>query len=262
MSEHTIREYESGDEDRVRELVESSMTTSYALSPREIDAILESEYLDETLLNPREDAFVVVVETEETVVGAAGATFGDDETALQWIHVDPERRGQGVGTALFERISEEFDERGVETKRAIALSANTNAGAFFERYGYGKVDERQREIGGEDMVEYVYEEGAETDDEEADEESAGNESAPDYPDSVTGEDGEELYLGRGDDDLVPASEGFFVASYTDSDQSERYGYYCLNCESLNASMDSMERIRCGECGNTHNPDEEYDGSYL
>jgi ribosomal protein S18 acetylase RimI-like enzyme len=262
MTEHALREYESGDEGRVRELVESSMTTSYALSPREIDAILESDYLDETLLHPREDAFVVVAETDGTVVGAASATFGDDETAVQWIHVDPERRGAGVGTALFERISEEFDERGVEAKRAITLSANTNAGAFFERFGYGKVDERQREIGDEDLVEYVFEEGAETEESDADQASAGNESVPDYPDSVAGEDGEELYLGGEDDDIVPASEGYFVATYTESDRSERYGYYCLNCESPDVSMDSMETIRCNDCGNTRNPDEEYDGSYL
>lgn len=261
MAEHTLREYDSGDGERIRELVESSMTASYALSPNEIESILQSDYLDETLVNPRDDAAVFVAEVDGTVVGAVSATFGEEESAVQWLHVDPEWRGEQIGTALFERVSEAFDEHDAETKRAIALSANTNAGAFFERFGYGKVDERQREIGGQDVVEYVYEEGSETDEGEASRESAGNESVPDYPDSVTGEDGEELYLG-GEDDLVPASEGYFVATYTESDRSERHGYYCLNCESADVSMDSMERIRCGDCGNTRNPDEEYDGSYL
>ena len=36
----------------------------------------------------------------------------------------------------------------------------------------------------------------------------------------------------------------------------------LDALHLDAMVDEMERIECGDCGNRHAADEEYDGSYL
>lgn len=263
MAEPTIRPVESDDAERLRELVDSSMTTSYALSPNDIDAILQSDYLEETLFDPSDDSetVVYVAELDGVLAGVASATFDSDDAAIRWLHVDPERRGAGVGSALFERLAEEFEERGSDQKRAVALAANTTAGAFFERFGYGKVDERQTEIGGRETVEYVYQEGAEEESDEmpSDDPAAEQEEVPDYPDNVTGEDGEELFLGE---DAFLGTEGHLVPTYTDADRSEEYGYYCLNCESIDVSMSSMDRIRCANCGNTRKPGTDYDDSYL
>ncbi|MFC6723934.1 DUF5816 domain-containing protein, partial [Halobium palmae] len=90
------------------------------------------------------------------------------------------------------------------------------------------------------------------------EETGDGADALDAPDTVTA-DGEEVYPG---DDPFEGSEGQFVSTFRDPGRTERFGYYCLNCESTDVSMDSMEQIRCENCGNTRKPDDDYDGAYL
>ena len=69
----------------------------------------------------------VVAEDDGEVVGFVEA---EPDNVVRWLHVDPERRGLGVGTALFERAVSEIEDRDDEP-RAITLSANTSSGAFF-----------------------------------------------------------------------------------------------------------------------------------
>ncbi|HET7324804.1 MAG TPA: DUF5816 domain-containing protein, partial [Halococcus sp.] len=33
------------------------------------------------------------------------------------------------------------------------------------------------------------------------------------------------------------------------DESDKYGYFCANCETLDNAMDTMGRVKCNECGN-------------
>ena len=273
-SDPELRPAETDDAERVRELVESSMTTSYALSPQDIENILDAEFAADDLRERFEDgdAIALVAELDGVVAGYAQATVDGDEGEIRWLHVDPERRGAGVGTALFERVVSELEDRGVEEPRAVALAANTEEGRFFERFDFVEVDERQTDIGDRESVEYVYAEGGSAaaeeeraSDDETDAqatEAGGTEvtfDVDELPDSVTTEDGQDVYL---DADPIAGSEGPFVQTFEDSDRSEKYGYYCANCGSTDVTMDNMERIKCGNCGNTHKPDEDYDASYL
>ncbi|MFC4550528.1 MULTISPECIES: GNAT family N-acetyltransferase [Halorussus] len=269
-SDPELRRAETDDAERVRELVESSMTTSYALSPQDIETILDAEFAADDLRERFEDGDVIafVAELDGVVAGYAQATVDGDEGEIRWLHVDPERRGAGVGTALFERLESELSDRGIEDPQAVALAANTEEGRFFERFDFAQVDERQTEIGDRDSVEYVYAEGGDaesesaTDDDAQATEAGGTEvtfDVDELPDSVTTEDGQEVYLDEG---LIAGSEGPFVQTFEDSDRSDKYGYYCANCGSTDVTMDNMERIKCGNCGNTHKPDEDYDASYL
>ncbi len=270
-SEPTVRQAEADDAGRIRELVESSMTASYALSPQDIETILEATVAPETLEERVDDETIVLLaELDGTVAGVVEATFvdGGEGAEIHRLHVDAERRGAGVGTALFERVRSDLGERGVDDPRAVTLSANTSAGAFFERFGFGQVGERTVDIGGRETVQYLYAADA-----DADEESAGGTASEkddgdattsgDYdgeiPETATGEDGTTLYLGG---DPFEGSEGYFVRTFSDEDRSEEYGYYCLHCESGDVSVDEMERVRCGNCGNTRKPDDDYDGAYL
>ncbi|MUV58318.1 DUF5816 domain-containing protein [Halogeometricum sp. CBA1124] len=61
---------------------------------------------------------------------------------------------------------------------------------------------------------------------------------------------------------MSGTEGAFVPTYLDDGLNEEYGYYCGNCDSTDVSIDSMERLRCANCGNTRKPDEGYDDAYL
>ncbi|MBX0297949.1 GNAT family N-acetyltransferase [Haloarcula nitratireducens] len=259
-SEPTLRLAEFDDAERIEELVESSMTASYALSPQDIEMISEAVF-DTDHIRDRIDSsetIVVVAELDDVVAGVVEATLDEDESEIQWLHVDPERRGAGVGTALFERIQSELADEGIEEPRAVTLAANTSAGTFFERFGFKQIDERTTDIGGRESVEYVFTAQA---DEEAqqDESESDADQPPEIPETASAMDDTELYLGE---DPFQGTEGWFVETFSDADRSEQYGYYCLNCGSADVAMDNMERVRCGDCGNTRKPDDDYDGAYL
>lgn len=257
----TLRHAESDDAPRIRELVESSITSSYALSPQDIETILDAEFDQEAIRDRIDgsDTIVLVAEVDGVVAGVAEASPDDDEH-IRWLHVDPERRGAGAGTALFERICSELEDQGVESPRAVTMAANTSSGTFFERLGLEQEGERTVDIGGRDTVQYVYAENVDdSTDEEADSAAEDEDEPPDYPDSVTVDDGTDVFLG---DDPFRGTEGWFASTFSDEERSEEYGFYCLNCDSADVSMNDMERVRCANCGNTHKPGENYDGAYL
>lgn len=258
----TVRVAEDDDADRLHELIESSMTSSYALSPQDIETIIEAVFEVETLRDriSAPDTSVVLAEVDGVIAGVVEASYSDSEGEIRWLHVDPERRGLGVGTALFDRIRSEIDDDAAGLQ-AATLAANTSAGAFLERFGFEQVDERNTNIGGQEIVEYVYSAGdsATSASDESDAETAESEPAPDYPETTTLADGTKVHLGS---DPFKGSEGLLVRTFTDAEHSEQHGYYCLHCDSGDVSMGEMEQIRCGDCGNTRKPDDAYDGAYL
>ncbi|MFB6207181.1 MAG: GNAT family N-acetyltransferase [Haloglomus sp.] len=264
LDQITVRGAERNDIARIREIARDSLTSSYALSPDDIETIVEVAFAEDALAERLDDAAasVLVAEAEEEDV-AGFVTSADGE--IEWLHVDPERRGRGVGTALFKHAVETLEDE-TDTVRAATLAANTSSGAFFERFDLERVAERQTELGSLELAEYVYApSGAEEEESDSGREAETAESAEpmerddlDLPDEVE-VDGRTLTLA---DESLPGSEGGFVVTYTDEDENEEHGYICANCESMDVTVDSMNRIRCGNCGNTHRPKEKYDGSYL
>lgn len=110
-----------------------------------VGAIL-SAWIDETPWMPRvhtraEDiafadmmvdrGWVTVSETAEDVLGFI-ARDGDDIHAL---YIDPEARGQGIGSALLASAMEHEDQLTLWT-----FQANTRAQAFYERHGFAPVE--------------------------------------------------------------------------------------------------------------------------
>lgn len=281
-----LRDADSTDTDRVRELARSTMTTAYALSPRQLDAIVEERFEEGPLERAIEDDGAVVLVAEngdggsgsegaegETIVGFVEGWTSDGRSELRWLFVDPEHRGREIGTRLFEEVGEILRENGAEAVQATVLEANTEGGTFFERLGLEQADQREVEIGGESFVEYVYAESG--DDEPSAGESASESEGTDALDAdlprtearegetvATTGDGTETYLDR--EAVESGVEAPFVVAYTDEAHTDRYGYYCGNCGSLDTVVDESERIECTECGNTHTERsaEAYDDSYL
>jgi ribosomal protein S18 acetylase RimI-like enzyme len=255
----TIRGAERTDIARIREIARDSLTSSYALSPDDIEMLVEVAFAEETLADRLDDAAASLLVAEaDDIVGFVTSADGE----IDWLHVDPERRGRGAGTALFERAVDSL-EGGSDPVRATTLAANTSSGAFFERFDFERVAERQTVLGNLELAEYVYAPAGATEraSDSGREADAGEPAEPterddlDLPDEVA-VDGGTVMLG---DESVPGSEGGFVVT---DDGDEAYGYLCANCESMDVTVGSMNRIRCGECGNTHRPKAEYDGSYL
>ena len=281
-----LREATDADTGRVSELARSTMTTAYALSPQQLDTIFEERFEEGPLTDAieSEDRVVLVAEDGESEVDEepeiVGFVLGErrEETGeLRWLFVDPEHRGKGVGTELYDAGTEALSEDDASHITASVLEANTQGGTFFERVGLEEADDRQAEIGEQSFVEFVYAEPSVVD--AADDESADGTDQPDsdatdltdadLPGTETREDttiartdDTEVYLDR--EDPKSGTDAPFVVTYTDADHTERHGYYCGNCGSLDTVVDESEQIECSDCGNSHTPrsGEVYDGSYL
>lgn len=271
-----LREPDSGDAERIREVARSAMTASYALSPQQIDAIVEAEFGDEQLAQAGADSdtvgFVAEDGNEEstTVVALALGGLDGNTGAVRWLLVDPEHRGNGIGTELFETTVETLRDRGVEQVQANTLKANADGSRFFERFEYVRTDERPVEFEEESLVEYVYTEPSAASGESKTDSAKTDAGEVDFPDAevqdgvltATADDGQQVYVDR--DHEESGTEDSFFPAYEDAEFTERFGFYCANCGSVDISVDTVDRMRCGECGNSHasRSSESYDDSYL
>ncbi len=272
-----IRELSSNDMERVRELAESALTTSYALSPQQIETLAEEQFGEERLSRELDDsdAVVRVADNEEwdTIVGVVVGEHDDtgdvDAGEVRWLFVDPEHRGEDIGQQLFEAATEALRERGAEQLRATALESNTEGHQFFERFGFEETGRRQVNVGDESLVQYVYAESSSGDEDSANSQDADTVRTDDLPntesdggETTVATDSGRVYLDL--DAPESGTEDAFFPAYTDETYDEQFGYYCSNCGSLDTSMGNVERIECSDCGNTHasRSTEEYDDSYL
>ncbi|GAA0679730.1 GNAT family N-acetyltransferase [Natronoarchaeum mannanilyticum] len=264
------------------------MTADYAISPQQIDAVVDDQFGRDRLEGSSgdADATYVVAETddeveESTVAGVVVGRVADAIGEIRWLFVDPEHRGKGIGTSLFEAARDELREDGAEELRMYPLEEATQGPQFAERLGFEQIGDREIEIGGESFVEYAYAEasGDEAESASGDAEPSASESGDAAGDSTesttfpnteerdghrttTTDDGEQLYVDT-DDEQSGTAAAFFPV-YEDEAFEERYGFYCGNCGSLDVSVDQMDRYECSECGNSHasRSDQSYDDSHL
>ena len=266
-----LRRPEAADIGRIMEVAESSMTTSYRLSPQQIEAVSHDQFGEERLtqqIDSSEAVLFVAEITEETdepvIVGFVEGTLDEPWGEVNWLFVDPEHRGEGIGTRLQETVTETLREEGAEHIRMAILEANTEGDQFLEQFGFEHTDERRIEVGDESLVEHVYT------DPSVDVEPSEETDDADMPDTetytgsttATTEDGTQVFIA--DEEEESGTEGSFFVTYTDEEHTEKLGYYCSNCGSLETSVDNMDRIECSNCGNTHasRSEEAYDDSYL
>lgn len=240
-----VREATVDDHEAIGEIANRSLETSYSLSPATIESAVEEWYGPEAFAERLEDddTLVFVAEDDgETAAFSESVVTEGGQGDLQWLHVRPDRRGQGIGTALFEHTRERLEEAGANYLRGRVLADNHAGVAFYKKHGFEKVDETTLDIDGDAHVEYVL----------LDAES-------EQLRSVVTDDGEVVYVDQFDEEI--GSEAPFNTVYTDPARTDRYGYYCTNCEALATTMDSMGRMRCPACGNTRKP-VRWDASYM
>lgn len=247
-----IRPADPDDRERIEAVARDSFRSSYSLSPQQIETIVEEEFTDATLTQRLEDPDTVVlvadhtVEDREEVFGFVDVATGR-EAMIRWLHVDPEARGEGIATALIERVREEIDETPVTAR---VLDDAVEGGEFLEGFGLEQSGNDQVTVGGEEFAVTLFTEGEGTDD--------SNEPAVAVPESVA-VDGADRPVDR--DDAVPGREAPFFSVYSDEDGEDPYGYFCSQCGSTDVSADGLDRLECGNCGNVHLADE-WDGAYL
>ncbi|SEW17115.1 GNAT family N-acetyltransferase [Natrinema salifodinae] len=271
-----IREPEPDEAARIQEVVDSSMTTSFRLSPGQIDAITDEQLGEETVTEKIDDdeTLLLVAETGEDIEGDAVAGFVEGRLAgdwgeVAWLFVDPEHRGHGIGTELYEAGTEALRDQGAEHVCVTVLEANTEGHQFVERFGFEHDGDRRVEIAEESFVKYVYTEPDvdadlpnESTAEDADEDEFPETETTDGQLTATTDDGETVYIARDEEESGTAAS--FYTAYEDEDHADQFGFYCANCGSLDTSLGNMDRIECGDCGNSHasRSGESYDDSYL
>ncbi|WP_256297982.1 GNAT family N-acetyltransferase [Haloarchaeobius salinus] len=97
-----------------------------------------------------EDTFLVAETDHGTVVGFGTALperrdhlVADVDGEVTALYVDPDRAGEGVGTALLDALHERLREAGTT---AAACWASANAAGFYEHRGYERVTTHRHEF--------------------------------------------------------------------------------------------------------------------
>lgn len=243
----TVRTATTEDCETILGISERSFQASYSLSPEQIETIVEEEFGSEPLTARIEDpeSLVVVAESDGEVVGFADANL--ESGTLRWLHVDPMSRGQGFGTALTERVTKELADRD-HSFTAQILDEATEGESFLEQFGLNRTNTTSVAFRNLELSAHVYSE-------------SGKETDPNEPVVAVPETIEETGRPVDRDEPIPGVEAPFFVVYTEADSDEQAGYFCSNCGSTDVSIDGMDRLECGECGNKHLADE-WDDAYL
>lgn len=240
-----IRAATPGDQSAVQEVAAQSLAASYSLSPQTIDGAVRQWYGEDGFeeILAADDKTILVAERDGEVVGFAESVLLSDGTAdLLWLHVHPDYRGNGVGSALFEATRETLRDKGATRFRGRVLTINETGNTFYENQGFEKAGVDEIEIDGILHAEVIY-----------------VEAEPSGLEPFTAEDGTRVYVDH--DDVDKGSLDVFHVVYSDEERHQKYGYHCGKCGSLANAMDAMGRIECNACGNSRKPTR-WDAAYM
>jgi ribosomal protein S18 acetylase RimI-like enzyme len=249
-----VRDATSEDTGQIRSVAVESMKASYghAFDDETLETAVEEWYDPAEMteaLTDEHTVFVVAVD-EGDVVGFAQSYVSEGHERVgevDWLHVVPDHRGEGLGDQLLKRVEQVLVDADVERIEGRVLTENETGTTFYEEHGFSTAGERTLDIAGETFTERVY---SKLLDEEGDHE---------VTEERTLEDGTTVYVAY--DEAARGSQAPFYGVYLDRDRSERYGWMCGQDESFDIAMDTMERVECNTCGNRRKP-ARWDAAYL
>ena len=247
-----LRSATEDDIDAIRSVARESLLASYGHA---VEETLLAEAVDEWYapddlgadIDDEETVCPVAVVDDKVVGFAESYVVGRRERVgeIDWLHVHPEHRGSGIGSALLERVESELRSADVDRIEARVLVANEAGTAFYESEGYELAGERRVDIGDETFDEYEYRK-------QISRLTGISEGV------VETDDGTTVYVAF--DESERGSLAPFYVAYTDADRERRYGYFCGNCEGTDIAIDTMDRMECGDCGNRRKPSR-WDAAY-
>lgn len=242
-----IREATETDAEDIREVAHASLHESYegAIGEQALHEALDTWYEVPSLRNDivSDDLRFNVAEDAESIVGFSQSHLRDAEGRIQWVHVHPDHRQQGIGSMLLDRTCGDLTDEGVERITGVVLAANEAGIEFYRDRGFALAETRTVTVGGRFHDEHVFEAvGVTTTDLTA----------------ISTPDGE-MYVDKAD--RYRGQTAPFYPVYRTENGTHRYGWYCDGCGSVDSAMDTMERIVCNGCGNARKP-ARWDAAYL
>jgi ribosomal protein S18 acetylase RimI-like enzyme len=153
-----VRPAETDDTPAIERIAREAWHAAYddILGPDAVDAKLDEWYDHEELRESVTADEGVFVLAGADPVGFAQAVPGEDAWHLARIYVDPEQWGEGVGTALLDRVEDELRAAGAECYRLAVLAENTVGVGFYESRSFERFDTRTVELAGVETAEYWY----------------------------------------------------------------------------------------------------------
>lgn len=238
--------------DGIAETARQSFRASYGLSPRDIDHLVEGAFSPEALEartdDPDRTVLVAAVDDEAVPTsGLAGFVEVDDEDTLQWLHVHPDARGRGVGSALVEHAKRSRDDAILDAR--LLVSAN-EGNRFLQKFGLYPTDDDVTVVAEQEFEETVF-----TDEWDA---MDADQPVVAMPDEVT-VDGETGWVQS--ESPITGTDAPFYPVYGAQRSADRLGFFCSRCGTTDVTADGTGRLECVECANTHRADE-WDGAYL
>jgi ribosomal protein S18 acetylase RimI-like enzyme len=250
-----IREATVEDVDGIRETARLSLSASYAslVDDDVIDEAVDTWYGDEFVYDLGAGRAVVLVAVEDGEVRgfAQGSLVEGQETVgeIEWLHVHPDERREGVGARLLHRTETTLTVQGAERLRGRVLAANETGEAFYREHGYTVASTREIGIGDQTYEEETMVKTPGT--------AAGVDTGSLEPRTLpNGDTGYVAY-----DEGESASDAPLYVTYLDEDRAEPYGWLCGACGSFDVAMDPMGRAECTDCGNRRKATR-WDASYL
>ena len=163
MSEFEVRVATPDDVPGIQSVARESWHATYddILGADAVEQVVDGWYAAEELAQSieREDGQFLVAERDGMIVGFAQGVLSDEDDAahLPRIYVQSYHWGEGIGTELLDGVETWASERGVRRLRLVVLADNEAGNGFYEKHGYDVVSEREEELAGESVVEYVRE---------------------------------------------------------------------------------------------------------
>ena len=237
------------DGEEIRNVATASLRETYA-DPlgEEIVAAAADEWYASDRLEDRLDADEIaylVADAGEGVVGFSESELdGDAAAAIQWLHVHPDARGEGIGVELLERTEAALRERGAARVEGRVLAANDVGNEFYQDHGFSRSGEVELDVAGSTHTEHRY-----------------VKLPTDGAELTERRETEEGPLWVAFDERERGSEAPFYAAYRDEQRTEKYGFYCANCETANTAMNTMGQVTCNNCGNERRATR-WDAAYL
>jgi ribosomal protein S18 acetylase RimI-like enzyme len=245
-----IRKLRHNDASEIQVVARESLSESYGhtLDGEQIERVVEQWYGEDAIENLLSDEEIIfMVAANDGISGyvqgeiiAGDTVIGD----IHWLHVQPDERGDGLGSQLLGEVIDRMENEGVSLVRGRVLEVNQDGISFYQEHGFTDSSTSAIELDSEEYEELVLER------------QLGDEEVLE---SIEGPDGEQLFI-----DYTGGETGVLAPlypTYRDESLEERYGWFCRNCNSTETSMGSSGRIECSNCENSRKATR-WDNSYL